>query len=123
MSADMFNAPTARAALLFCIATLACEPPRPPAPPRSRPDSAVASVGRIDFAIAVPAAAVRVEPAGLTLWSGDSGDVDVRLRDSTGASLPGGAMRWVSSDSDVARVTSAGGTHARVTAVGAGATD
>src|SRR5438552_12273843 len=102
MSADMFNAPTARVALLLCIATLACAPPRPPAPPRSRPGSAVVParadtyrrvivhVGRSPSAIQRVNGALTVRRPLVPLDS----TLAVRILDQRGGHLRGARVEW-----------------------------
>jgi len=82
----------------------------------------VTGVGRIDFGIVVPAASVRVRLAHPEVWTGDDLPVTAELRDAAGGVLTGGAVKWASNDSGIARIRTAGSARAVVTGVAAGDT-
>jgi hypothetical protein len=80
----------------------------------------VKDVGRIEFAVVIPAAAIRIVPAHTTLWSGDDAVVAAELRDGGGSVLSGGTVSWVAMDTTVLRVLPQPGATARVRGTGAG---
>ena len=82
----------------------------------------VAHVGRIRFAVTIPAAHVRVHPARVSLWAGDDTIVAAELRDRNGVVLAGGAAGWATTDTLVARVVSDSSWRASVRGRSAGAT-
>ena len=75
--------------------------------------------GAVELHALVPAAAVSASPRAVSLWPGDGAQLRAVLADAAGHALTGGAVRWESDDSAVARVGAASGT---VVAVGAGTT-
>ncbi|HJQ21976.1 MAG TPA: hypothetical protein VJ867_16650 [Gemmatimonadaceae bacterium] len=80
----------------------------------------VEKVGRIDFGVVVPAAAMRIRLDRPELWSDESGVATVVLRDATGQELAGGAVQWASGATSVLRVTALDATRGTVSAIGAG---
>jgi hypothetical protein len=82
----------------------------------------VNDVGRIEFAVAIPAASVRIVPQRLTFWSGDDTAVVAELRDARGTALAGGAVSWVVMDTSIVRVSSEHSAGARVRGIAAGTT-
>jgi hypothetical protein len=80
----------------------------------------VRNVGRIDFAIAVPGAAIRIVPDHATIWSGDEVVVRAELVDAAGHGLGGGEVSWGSTDTSVLRARFQDPLHARVTGALAG---
>lgn len=79
------------------------------------PIAEVRGVGRIDFALTVPVKSIRVVPETVMLWAGEDADVRAQLTDDAGHELTGGKLRWVTTDSTVARVISSDSARARVT--------
>lgn len=82
----------------------------------------VRNVGRIEFAVTIPAASVRIVPQRVTLWSGDDTTVVAELRDARGTLLAGGAVSWAVMDTTVARVASDSAPHAALLGRSAGST-
>ena len=60
----------------------------------------IPGIGRIDFAVTVPVAAVRVDAAN-ALWSGESAVATATLLDSSGTRLSDGTLTWATTDSSV----------------------
>ena len=82
----------------------------------------VANVGRIAFAVSIPAARLRLVPALMTLWSGDDAVMVAELRDARGTVLTGGAVSWAVMDTAIARVFPDSSAGARVSGVAGGTT-
>jgi hypothetical protein len=82
----------------------------------------VSNVGRIAFAVTIPAARLRIVPARMTLWSGDDSVMVAELRDARGTVLAGGAVSWAVMDTTIARVFPDSSAGARVLGVGGGTT-
>ena len=80
----------------------------------------VRNVGRIEFAATVPAAAIRIVPAHMTLWSGDDTVVVAELRDARGTALAGGSVSWAVMDTTIIRVLSRASASMTLQGVGAG---
>lgn len=82
----------------------------------------VSNVGRIAFAVTIPAATLRIVPARMTLWSGDDTVMVAELRDARGTELAGGVVSWTVMDTTIVRVFPDASAGARVLGVGGGTT-
>src|SRR5688500_6857008 len=80
----------------------------------------VANVGRIAFAVTIPAATLRIVPARMTLWSGDDSVMVAELRDARGTVLAGGVVSWAVMDTSVVRVFPDSSAGAKVLAIAGG---
>ena len=82
----------------------------------------VRNVGRIEFAVTIPATSMRIVPRHTTLWSGDDTTLAADLRDAQGTLLRGGTVSWIAMDTAIIQVSSDSSAAARVWGVGAGTT-
>src|SRR5688500_10816169 len=82
----------------------------------------VSNVGRIAFAVTIPAASLRIVPARIMLWSGDDTVMVAELRDARGTVLTGGGVSWAVMDTTIARVFPDSSAGAKVLGVAGGTT-
>ena len=83
----------------------------------------VANVGRIEFAVTVPATSIRVIPGRATIWASDDTILEAELRDTSEHVLAGGLVSWATTDTSTVRVRSEDRSRGRVTGALAGSTN
>lgn len=82
----------------------------------------VDSVGRIDFAITLPPARIRIVPDRLIVWAETDSVIRADIEDAAGRPLGGGTLAWATTDTSAVRVRALDGARVTVTAALAGTT-